>query len=179
MTGSKPSSSASAAKKLAQSGPRHQKPASSPEPVRQHPRAARLSVKDRKNARARWLLAVAKEAHAKGGTWAGLGTLTMRFERASDKHPFEGKALVQVRAKGGYETVELAHVKPDAGQAGAPLVYWARLRGQGQRVLVEPAFVLAVVTAEHAAGGVATKLGGEEGTMAGPVDPAEIMREPS
>ncbi len=150
----------------------HKKPASSAEPVRQNDKAARPTLKVKKNARSRWLLEVAKEAHKKGGTWASLGTMTYRVERPV--HPHTGKALVQLG-----ERVELAHVLPDVQNDldGLPTqIYWCRVRGTGKRVLVYPPYLLAIVTAEHSAGGVASKQ--SEGTRAGAFDPADVMREP-
>lgn len=146
---------------------RHKTPAASPEPVRVPEQQTRQRAGDRRTLRSQWLLGVARAAHQQGVHEATWSTLTLRFERA--RHPWTGKAIVQVRSK-GKEELQLADVRPqeitDMG-GNARLIYWARIRGQGTRVLVEAPYVLAIVTAEHSAGGTAAGLGKAEGPEAG------------
>ena len=138
-------------------GPKRKSVEATPEvrAARQSAKATQPTLKVKKNARSRWLLEVAKETHAQGGTWATLGTMTYRFERP--KHPHTGKAIVQLPGP----TVELCDVEPQdvKDMDGQPLqVYWARKRGQAQTILTYPPYVLAIVTAEHTAGGTAAGL---------------------
>lgn len=129
------------------------------------PTKARL--KGKRAARCMWFMELCLNVKSQGGAWATVGGMTYRFEKP--KHPWNGKAVVQIDSPQLTE-IELMDVKAQmvTDAAGTPtLIYWARRRGAGTRQLVYPQFVLAVVTASHRAKDRAdVKVGeiGEEGT---------------